>query len=193
MFSTIYFVVALLNDLFGSNEIISANKKSPLIRKIRDFFFSANVCSSSFAVTIYFWTIFTIDKNLIMSQETLKVIPPWYNHSVHSLISVVMLIEMIWTHHKFPSNNTLILWIGLYMTIYTSWIITLHHITGAWAYPFLGEFLLWQQTAFFTFSFIFGWSLNLSSKYLNSIIWRRRINVKNYKIHSKELKQKYVE
>lgn len=182
MISTIYFLLALLNNLYGSNEIIPSIKEIPAIRKACDFVFSVFVFSSCCAISIYFWKIFSIDPNLMHPPNVNALhIPTWYNHAIHTLITVCAIFELFWTHHNFPSNERMIFWLGVYMFIYLAWLNLLNILTGAWAYPFLSVFSTLQRIGFYIGTIMFSWTLNLGSKYLNSLVWSSRVNSVNKK------------
>lgn len=176
--STIYFFLALLNDFYGTNEIIRNHQKSPITRTMRDFIFTTFVFTTSFACTAYFWILYAVDPTLILSPDVEALqIPLWYNHMIHSAVTIFMLIELFWTHHKFLSNVKQAFWAGLFIASYLIWVETLHFCTGAWAYPFMKELLPWQRFAFHIFSLALTVLGNLFVKFLNnSIIWKSRLN-----------------
>jgi hypothetical protein len=60
MFQCIYFTIALLNDLIGTNE--AAPKSSPLIRKIRDYLFGTVAFPFAMNVGVMFWVLMMVDR-----------------------------------------------------------------------------------------------------------------------------------
>lgn len=139
--------------------------------------FSTCTISISFGVTSFFWilTIF-VDPELVHPKEISDLIPIWYNQTVHTNVSVFMILEMIWTYHKYPSNFTCVFWMGVYMNGYVAWIIFLKYYTGAWVYPILHGMNLWQLIVFFLIVFIIGWVVNLLLKFVNSKMWKKRVD-----------------
>lgn len=61
-----YFVIALMNDFLGSNEV--APKKTPIIRQIKDYVYAAFAFPVAFNVGITFWSLFTIDRELVFPK-----------------------------------------------------------------------------------------------------------------------------
>lgn len=63
---SLYFIIAFLNDFFGSNEV--APKKLPIIRRIKDYMFAAFAFPIAFNVGISFWTLFAINRELVFPK-----------------------------------------------------------------------------------------------------------------------------
>lgn len=61
-----YFIIALINDFFGSNEV--APKRTPIIRKVKDYIFAAFAFPVAFNVGITFWSLFAIDRELVFPK-----------------------------------------------------------------------------------------------------------------------------
>jgi hypothetical protein len=62
----VYFFIALLNDLFGSNDVLLSSV--PKIRKLKDYFFSAFAFPVAFNVGISFWGIYAVDRELVFPK-----------------------------------------------------------------------------------------------------------------------------
>lgn len=71
----VYLFVALLNDIFGSNE--RRPGKPSLIRKVRDYIFTVFAFSIAYFVAIIFWTLYFYDKQLLLPLDGWKMIP-WF-------------------------------------------------------------------------------------------------------------------
>ncbi|CAB3231454.1 unnamed protein product [Arctia plantaginis] len=98
---TVYFTIALLNDIFGTNA--TAPKKPPLIRKIKDTVFSL-----SFTIAIYvataFWGLYIVNKELIFPDDIEIEFPSWLNHTMHTFIVPFILIELFISNRNYPSR-----------------------------------------------------------------------------------------
>ncbi|CAG5048379.1 unnamed protein product [Parnassius apollo] len=96
-----YHTIAFLNDIFGSND--PSPKKKPLIRLIKDTLFSL-----AFPVAIYvsvaFWSIYAVDKDLIFPDSVEKLYPTWMNHVMHTTVSIFMFLELLMTYRNYPSR-----------------------------------------------------------------------------------------
>jgi hypothetical protein len=72
----IYNFVALLNDIFGTNE--NFPKNIPMIRKIKDYIFSTFAFSIAYYVFIIFWSLYFYDKNTLMPLNSWSLIPRYF-------------------------------------------------------------------------------------------------------------------
>ncbi|XP_037297594.1 androgen-induced gene 1 protein [Manduca sexta] len=146
---TIYFSIALLNDVIGTNA--PAPKKAPLIRKVKDVLFSL-----AFPVALYvssvFWSIYGIHKDLIFPDDIERLFPQWINHAMHTLIVPFIMIELLFTRRNYPTRNVGITVALIFNLMYVVWIHYLYFNKGAWAYPFLEVFNWPMRIIFCTFS-----------------------------------------
>ena len=61
----VYFTIGLCNELFGSQKIPANIKQASKLQNLRDFLFSTLAFPVGSFITISFWTLYTIDRNLI--------------------------------------------------------------------------------------------------------------------------------
>lgn len=132
IFQTVYFTISLLNDLFGSND--AAPRKLPLIRKLKDLVFSVAFPAAVY-VSSSFWSIYNYDKELIFPEELAKVFPLWLNHTMHTTVSIFLLIDLLLTNRSYPSRK-----VGMFFTLvfnfaYITWMHIIYDRMGAWPYP----------------------------------------------------------
>ncbi|CAK1603519.1 unnamed protein product [Parnassius mnemosyne] len=129
-----YHTIAFLNDIIGSND--PSPKKKPLIRLIKDTLFSL-----AFPIAIYvsvaFWSIYAVDKDLIFPDVIEKLYPTWMNHVMHTTVAIFMFLELILTSRSYPSRA-----VGISITLafsmsYIAWLLIIYFKSGEWAYPFL--------------------------------------------------------
>ncbi|CAK1603518.1 unnamed protein product [Parnassius mnemosyne] len=127
-----YHTIAFLNDIIGSND--PSPKKKPLIRLIKDTLFSL-----AFPIAIYvsvaFWSIYTVDKDLIFPDVIEKLYPTWMNHVMHTMVTIFMFLELIMTSRNYPSRA-----VGISITLafsmsYIAWYLMIYFKTGVWVYP----------------------------------------------------------
>lgn len=65
--------MALVNDFIGTNE--AHPRKSPIIRKVKDYLFSSLAFPVAFNVGISFWGIYAIDRELVLPKVLDAVFP----------------------------------------------------------------------------------------------------------------------
>ncbi|XP_053612183.1 androgen-dependent TFPI-regulating protein-like [Plodia interpunctella] len=163
---TLYFTVSLLNDILGTNATALAPKKTPLIRSIKDLMFSLAFPVALY-VSIAFWGIYAIDKNLVFPEHIEKIFPVWFNHTLHTLIAIFMFIELFVTNKTYPSRKFGIFLTVTYTLSYVVWLHILRERTGMWVYPIFEVLNLPQRVVYFASStavaagfYIFGEKIN---------------------------------
>ncbi|XP_059059395.1 androgen-induced gene 1 protein-like [Achroia grisella] len=164
---TLYFSVSFLNDVFGTNE--ATPKRTPLIRSIKDVLFSM-----AFPVALYvsvsFWGIYAIDKELIFPEMIERIFPVWLNHTMHTFITVFLVIELLATKRNYPSRATGNTIMSLFIIAYVIWIHVIHHKTGTWPYPILDVLNPTLRLVFCGFSTILGLGIYVIGEKLNSVV-----------------------
>ncbi|CAG9788734.1 unnamed protein product [Diatraea saccharalis] len=78
MLQTVYFTVALCNDLFGNNEPTHSDK--PIVRRIKDTIFTSLAFPLAMFVGITFWCIYAVDRAYPLKPTPLKT-PTTYDNN----------------------------------------------------------------------------------------------------------------
>ncbi|CAG4972910.1 unnamed protein product [Colias eurytheme] len=81
----LYMTTAFLNDVIGTNEV--SPRKPPAIRQIKDIIFGLAYPSAIY-VSIAFWGIYHVQKDLIYPEHVERAYPPWLNHVMHTITVV---------------------------------------------------------------------------------------------------------
>ncbi|KAM3962768.1 androgen-dependent TFPI-regulating protein-like [Aphomia sociella] len=162
---TIYFAVSFLNDLIGTNE--PTPKRKYLIRTIKDIMFSAAFPIALF-VSIAFWGLYIFDKPLVFPEIVEKLLPIWLNHTIHTLITVFMITELLVTKRNYPSRTTGCTMIVLFSGAYFAWMHVLNARTGVWPYPIFDVLSLPMRMVFCNFSTGFGLAIYMFGEKLNA-------------------------
>ncbi|XP_046961507.1 androgen-induced gene 1 protein-like [Vanessa cardui] len=129
---TVYHFIALLNDIFGSSA--KSPKKPPIIRQIKDTLFSLAFATAIY-VSIAFWSIYAIDKELIFPEHIEKLYHPSFNHVLHTTVSVFIIIELLTSYRNYPSRKIGFSVMLTFFISYIVWFFTIYAKTGAWVYP----------------------------------------------------------
>lgn len=127
-------------------------------------------------VSIYFWTFYLYDPSLVMPKHVKVLEPFWYNHVIHTFNTVFMMIEMIWTYHKYPNNYKITLWSGVYMSGYFVWMIYLKYHTNVYVYPIFEELSPVPRYGFMMLTVLLQGVLNMLLKLFNNSVWRSRVH-----------------
>ncbi|XP_034841110.1 androgen-dependent TFPI-regulating protein-like [Maniola hyperantus] len=129
---TVYHFVAFLNDVVGTN--VQSPKKTPIIRQIKDTLFSIAFPTAIY-VSLAFWSIYAIDKELIFPERIEKLYHPALNHVMHTTVSVFIIIELFTSYRNYPSRKLGYIVTYLFYVSYLVWFFVVYAQTGAWVYP----------------------------------------------------------
>ena len=144
----ITFTIALICD-FISNPNNTRNKtKQPVIVGLRNTIFNSLALPIGVFVSISFWSLYAIDRELIFPVGIEKWYPIWLNHTTHTIILPIVLIEnYLVDHNRRNQKNGLTLLLAVIVT-YGAWVLYLGIVTNHWVYPVL-EVIGWPQRVAF--------------------------------------------
>ncbi|XP_060808737.1 androgen-dependent TFPI-regulating protein-like isoform X2 [Amyelois transitella] len=160
-FQTIFLSLALAYDVL---EWLNKHETSigTKIRYWRDIVFTALVVPFTCFVTGMFWSVYTIDRELVFPMVYDAIVPWWFNHCVHTNIAVVVVLETLLQPRRKPVNFKLELLINtsvsvLYAVVYYS----IYFFAHRWLYGVFGVMTWWQVCLFQLFIwasvFFFYW------------------------------------
>ena len=98
----VYFIIAFANDIIGTDS--KTKETSSGIQRIRDFLFSSVAFPTGSFVTIAFWSIYVVDRNLIFPPALDKYFPPITNHMMHTTPLVSQTLELLFIYHVQPKR-----------------------------------------------------------------------------------------
>lgn len=73
---SVYYTICLLNDLFGTNEVLP-RKQLPAIRRLKDYMFAALAMPVALNVGGTFWSLMAIDRELVFPKAFDSFFPKW--------------------------------------------------------------------------------------------------------------------
>lgn len=124
-----------------------APKRPPIIRRIRDNLFTIAFCVAMY-VSIAFWSIYSIDKELIFPERIAKLYHPSVNHVMHSTVGIFIMIELLTSNINFPSRKFGLSLLYTFLLTYLIWFFNIYFKTGAWVYQIF-EHLNWPGRILF--------------------------------------------
>ncbi|XP_003740373.2 androgen-dependent TFPI-regulating protein [Galendromus occidentalis] len=137
--SGLYFGLCVLQNLLRSKSLA----------RVRDYIFCSVSLPSSIFVTILFWGIYAVDRELIFPKEIEPYYPNWVNHCSHTLIAFTAISEALLYSHGIPSNRKalpgILAWFGFYLV----WVLYLGVSRGIWVYQVMRVLEPAGLTAFF--------------------------------------------
>ncbi|XP_045515029.1 androgen-induced gene 1 protein-like [Pieris brassicae] len=130
----VYYWIAFANDIFGTNDV--SPRHPPLIRKIKDMIFALAFPLGVY-VSVAFWGVYAVDKDLIFPEPVEKAYPPWINHPLHTLVSIFITIEMLTSNITYPRRKLGLAIINVFIFSYLVFLFIVYGQTGKWVYPVL--------------------------------------------------------
>lgn len=173
LLQSIYFFIALINDLIGTNESAPSNK--PLIRRSKDILFTSLAFPLSLFVGITFWGIYAVDRELILPKALDAYFPTWLNHVMHSNIVISIIIELASSFRMYPSRKMGLSILSTFMLCYVVWIHFIYFKTGSWVYPILSVINWPLRVIFYLFSLGFVVGLYTLGESLNRAVWSKEV------------------
>ncbi|KAJ3450227.1 androgen-induced protein 1-related [Anaeramoeba flamelloides] len=123
---------------------------------INFFTFAMTIC---LLMTIVFWVLFNLDRELIFPQAQIDKLPKYFNHVLHTLPMIAITIEYLINpkHLQQPISIKCVLSITfVFLVSYIAIIAYVYHTTKAWIYPFIGLLPLTYLIAFFLVTILFA-------------------------------------
>ncbi|XP_072936535.1 androgen-induced gene 1 protein-like [Epargyreus clarus] len=164
---TIFYCIAFMNDIFGSEA--KSSKRAPIIRKIKDTLFSL-----AFPVAIYvslaFWSIYAVDKQLIFPDHIERLYPKWVNHVMHTTVAIFIIIELLSSYRSYPSRATGFFIIIAFNCSYILWMFVIYMRTGVWVYPIFDHLNWFARAIFITASVCVALTFYILGEKLNSMV-----------------------
>jgi hypothetical protein len=165
----IFFLICLLNDLFGTNAVNP--KKPPFTRKLKDCFHASLGFPMAMSVGVTFWALMFVDRELVLPKALDPYFPLWLNHSMHTMIMVTSVLEMIVAPRQYPKRSRGLGILASFMLAYLVWIHVIYYKSGSWVYPVMEVLTTPLRILFFVVLLMFGTILYFVGESLNNIIW----------------------
>lgn len=180
---TIFFLICMLNDWFGTNAVNP--KKPPLIRKFKDFLHASLGFPVAMFVSLVFWSLMFIDRELVFPKVLDAHFPWWLNHLLHTMVLISTLMEMVMAPRQYPRRLTSLSAIVILDIIYSIWMHVVHHKTGIWVYPLLSLMSVPVRLIFLVSMTVFTAILYFVGEAINNLVWGNEHNKQQQKSHAK--------
>lgn len=144
VFQTIFLGLSLTHDVLEWLDK-EENNVAQKLRYWRDVIFCGIVVPCTLFVTTMFWCVYAIDRELVFPQLYDEVIPWWFNHCVHTNITIVLLIETLLQSRRKPTDMKME--IILYLIVAVAYAIvyySIYFVTNRWLYQVFGKMNWWQ-------------------------------------------------
>ncbi|KAK9884027.1 hypothetical protein WA026_004961 [Henosepilachna vigintioctopunctata] len=153
IFHILYFGVALNGDFLLMNS--SCTSCISTVSKIKGYLFTCFLVPCSTYVVTVFWSLFNYDRDLVYPLATDAVVPLWFNHLVHSMTFVFMILEFYFTDiNTIPSLESVLLGFSCLNVAYYSILFYTKSKTGRYFYGIFHLLSTWQLILFILGTFI---------------------------------------
>ncbi|XP_078045469.1 androgen-induced gene 1 protein isoform X4 [Augochlora pura] len=173
----LFYFLCMLNDWFGTNAINP--KKPPLIRKMKDFLFASVAFPIAMFVSVTFWGLMSIDRELVFPKAIDPYFPWWLNHLMHTMVLVSILIELILSPRQYPRRFSGIVTVVLFDFVYIIWIHVIYYKSGAWVYPVLSAMSFPIRTIFLGSTVAFSVISYYLGEALDNFVWGKKCVAEN--------------
>ncbi|XP_050424840.1 androgen-dependent TFPI-regulating protein-like [Adelges cooleyi] len=135
---TLYFSGCLLHDLMkifkGPNWLKLGTKFQILLSGS----FSSLILPTGIFVSVTFWTMYGIDREIVYPKLIDDVIPYWQNHGMHTVILPFVFAEVMTTKHRFLPVKVLATILISFELLYGIVFLETYVEKGRWVYPLFG-------------------------------------------------------
>ncbi|XP_013908023.1 PREDICTED: androgen-dependent TFPI-regulating protein isoform X1 [Thamnophis sirtalis] len=138
---------------------------------IKDLIFSSLVFPVATFVFATFWSIYLYDRNLVYPKYLDSIVPEWINHGMHTLVFLLVLVEMFVIPHKYPAVGKSLTILGMAALAYLLWIFYFFAKTGKWLYPIFKFLSPVGMIAFAGIAVVTLFFYYMLGRFLNRMIW----------------------
>lgn len=158
----IFFTLAFLSNFTG--------KKSG-VAKVKDLVFASAAFPFGMFVGLVFWSLWAVDRELILPARYDPYFPSWANHLMHTTVLPLQLGELLLCRHSYPGRR-----LGGAITAgltfaYLVWINVIYYYGGFWVYPVFQVLTEAQRAVFMVCLSCLGGLLYLAGETANTFIW----------------------
>ncbi|XP_072917676.1 androgen dependent TFPI regulating protein 1 [Hemitrygon akajei] len=138
---------------------------------LQDWLFSALAFPVGFFVVLSFWLIYAYDRELVYPKFLDQIIPTWLNHAMHTLVLLLLMVELITVPHLCPNRKGGIAVLVAFCSCYLLWVLWIHHISAIWVYPILEVLSPVAMGVFLTIAVLIAVSLYVVGEKLHHWRW----------------------
>jgi hypothetical protein len=127
--------LSFVNDFLGSNS--QDTHRQTKLQKYRDYIFASTIFPVGFFVSVSFWGLYAVDRELVFPKVHDEYVPSLFNHAVHTAPAVFILLESFLIPKIFPKRSASLVGNATFTLAYVLWILWIALVTDVWVYPVL--------------------------------------------------------
>lgn len=179
----LYFLLCLGEDIL--NLLGGFQKFRGKLSKTKNYLFTVLVAPMSVFVTVAFWSMWLIDRELIFPKPLDQVLPSWINHSIHTTTSLFVLCEMYLCYHAYPKFQQAVLGISAYLAVYVICLVGTYLHSGIWLYPIFKTMTWSLRIVFFIVMYLLAIFIYITEKLFTTYLWGETMRPKAKKSSKK--------
>jgi len=144
---TFYLILAVTADilhLFPENFRKYENK----LLVLKGYIFTTFMFPCTLFVAAMFWGVYSINREWVLPAAVDAFVPEWLNHSMHTLILVPAIMEILITNHLLPSFKSAFIGLSVLLLIYDALFFYTYYQCGRWLYGLFYVFS-WEERTYF--------------------------------------------
>lgn len=144
LFQTCFLTLSLIYDVLEWLNKVDTNIATK-IQYYRDVIFSGLVVPLTCFISSMFWIVFSIDRELVFPEVYDQIVPWWFNHCVHTNITIVVIIETLLQARRHPRDlKTEVIMNGTVGVGYAIVYYAIYFFAKRWLYAVFGIMTWWQ-------------------------------------------------
>lgn len=125
--------------------LLPSTKTTKKIEKLSWVHFVSLICPSTLFIMGLFWSLFNIDRELIFPQMCDILLPSYLNHSMHTSILVLLIVETFTSTRDYLPKISVVRKVNFYYMLMYCFTLNFTFLwDGAWIYPFIA-LMSWNQ------------------------------------------------
>ncbi|XP_064488453.1 androgen-dependent TFPI-regulating protein-like [Ornithodoros turicata] len=138
---------------------------------IRDHLFLSLAMPLSLFVTVFFWTLYHVDRDFVFPDIVAMYYPVWVNHALHSTTLPILLLEASLHRHRQPKRSAGFATLMAVVVAYISLMEYLGIVHDVWVYPVLEVMEARIFVPFVTFSAVVVFVFYIWAERINIMYW----------------------
>lgn len=115
LFQIVYLCLTILLHIF----LVCGTKEVALkIYAYKGYWFTTFIFPFSVIVSLMFWGLYNINRDFVLPEACDEIFPKWLNHSVHTNILLLPIVEMMTTRQRLPSFKSAFYGISVLSIVY---------------------------------------------------------------------------
>lgn len=164
-----FFGFCIFCDQVGTTT--QSNKEKHVLQRFRDWAFTTLILPMGIYVSLMFWGVYAIDRNLIFPVFMDSWFPSWLNHIMHTLPVAGCMIEILMECHIYQKGVARYIPMFIAYLLYLFWTLYIKYAGGIWVYPLYEALGETERNIFFAFLTVPSLSSVFLGEKIHTAVW----------------------